>query len=84
MAGEWLLSSERLSSSTTIPQGKHRFSSDHRSYTLSGEVSTRMGDRLGIPGVVDSFLFVLKIIFWSVIFNFSVVSKRLLKLFRPN
>ena len=27
-----------------IPQGKHRFSSDHRSLTLSGEVSTWMGD----------------------------------------
>ena len=42
-----------------------------------------MGDRLGIPRVVDSFLFVLKIIFWSVIFNLSILSKRLLKLFRP-
>ena len=39
-----------------------------------------MGDRLGIPRVVDSFLFVLKIIFWSVIFNFSILSKKLLKL----
>ena len=39
--------------STTIPQGKHRFSSDHRSEALSGGVSTWMGDRLGIPCVVD-------------------------------
>ena len=39
--------------STTIPQGKHQFSSDHRSYKLSGGVSTWMGDRLGIPRVVD-------------------------------
>ena len=46
--------------STTIPPGKNRFSSDHRSQvwlgevsTWLGEVSTWMGDRLGILRVVD-------------------------------
>ena len=48
--------------STITPQRKHRFSSDHRSQALSGEVSTWTIDRLGIPRVVGySFcsLFVL-------------------------
>ena len=40
-------------SSTTTPQGMYRFSSDHRSQVLSGGVSTWLGDRLGIPRVVD-------------------------------
>ena len=40
-------------SSTTIPPGKNRFSSDHRSQVWLGEVSTWMGDRLGILRVVD-------------------------------
>ena len=31
----------------------YRFSSDHRSQVLSGGVSTWLGDRLGIPRVVD-------------------------------
>ena len=39
--------------STTIPPGKNWFSSDHRSQVWSGEVSTWMGDRLGILRVVD-------------------------------
>ena len=39
--------------STTIPPGKNRFSSDHRSQVWLGEVSTWMGDRLGILRVVD-------------------------------
>ena len=39
--------------STTIPQGKHRFSSDHQSKALLGGVSTWMGDCLGIPRVVN-------------------------------
>ena len=39
--------------STTIPLGKNRFSSDHRSQVWLGEVSTWMGDRLGILRVVD-------------------------------
>ena len=39
--------------STTTPPGKYRFSSDHRSQAWSGEVSTWMGDRLGILRVVD-------------------------------
>ena len=39
--------------STTIPPGKNRSSSDHRSQFRMGEVSTWMGDRLGILRVVD-------------------------------
>ena len=50
----------RFVSSTTIPLGKYRFSSDHRSQARSGEVSTWMGDRLGIPRVVDFFPFLKK------------------------
>ena len=38
---------------TTIPPGKNRFSSDHRSQVWFGEVSTWMGDRQGILRVVD-------------------------------
>ena len=38
--------------STTIPPGKNRFLSDHRSQVWLGEVSTWMGDRLGILRVV--------------------------------
>ena len=40
-------------SSTTIPPGKNRFWSDHRSQVWLGEVSTWMGDRLGILRVLD-------------------------------
>ena len=39
--------------STTVPPGKNRFSSDHRSQVRLGEVSTWMVDRLGILRVVD-------------------------------
>ena len=42
--------------STTLPPGKNRFSSDHRSQVWLGEVSTWMVDRQGILRVVD-FLF---------------------------
>ena len=42
----------RHPSPTTIPHWIYRFSSDHRSQAVSGPVSTWMGDRLGIPGVV--------------------------------
>ena len=43
-------------SPTTIPRWIYRFSSDHRSQAASGPVSTWMGDRLGIPGVVGFLL----------------------------
>ena len=43
--------------STIIPQKKDRDSFDPRSQTLSGEDSTWMVDRLEIPRVVDSFIF---------------------------
>ena len=43
---------------TTIPSGKNRFSSNHRSYVLLGEVSTRMGDRQGILRDVDFPFFI--------------------------
>ena len=39
--------------STTIPPGKNRFSSDHRGQVWLGEVTTWMGDRLGKLRVVD-------------------------------
>ena len=56
----------------------YRFSSDHRSQVMSGGVSTWLGDRLGIPRVVD-FLdiyvgvishFLVSLLFW---FFFVVV-----------
>ena len=47
------MSSFQYPASTTIPPGKNRFSSDHRSQVWLGEVSTWMGDRLEIPRVVD-------------------------------
>ena len=54
----------------------YRFSSDHRSQVLSGGVSTWLGDRLGIPRVVD-FLdiyfgvishFLVSLLFWFFFF----------------
>ena len=39
--------------STTIPPGKNQCSFDHRNQVWLGEVSTWMGDRLGILRVVD-------------------------------
>ena len=39
--------------STTTPPGKNQFSSDHRNQVWLGEVSTWMGDRLGILRVVN-------------------------------
>ena len=47
---------------TTIPPGKNRFSSNHRSQVWLDEVSTRMGDRLGILRVVDFPFFIPRII----------------------
>ena len=47
--------------STTTPQGKYRFSSDHRSQVLYGGVSTWLGDHLGIRRVVDFWIH-----FWTV------------------
>ena len=43
---------------TTIPPGKNRFSSNHRSQVWLDEVSTRMGDRLRILRVVDFPFFI--------------------------
>ena len=51
------MSSFRYLSSTTIPPGKNGFSSDHRSQVWLGEVSTWMGDQVGILRVVDSAFF---------------------------
>ena len=56
---------------------KYRFSSDHRSQATSGEVSTWMGDRLGIPRAVDFvFLFVVFFLFlgFALLCFLSVVS----------
>ena len=47
-------------SSTTIPPGKNRFWSDRRSQVRMGEVSTWMGDRLGILRVVGFTFVVLR------------------------
>ena len=47
------MSSLQYLTSGTIPPGKNRLLSDHRSQVWLGEVSTRMGDRLGILRVVD-------------------------------
>ena len=47
------MSSLQYLSSTTIPPGKNRFSSDHQEQGWLGEVSTWMGDRLGILCVAD-------------------------------
>ena len=59
----------RHPSPTTIPHWIYRFSSDHRSQAVSGPVSTWMGDRLGIPGVVGfcfCLLDVANVIFLSL------------------
>ena len=47
------MSSVQYLASTTIPPEKKRFSSDHRCQVWLGEVSTLMGDHLGILRVVD-------------------------------
>ena len=52
------MSSFQYLTSTTKPSGKNRFSSDHRSYVWLDEVSTWMGDRLGIFCVVDFPFFI--------------------------
>ena len=43
--------------STAIPRRKYPVSLAPGSQATSGPVSTWMGDRLGIPGAVDFFLF---------------------------
>ena len=57
------MSSLQHLTSTTIPPGKNRFSSYHRSQVWLREVSTRMGDRLGILRVVDFLFFIPRKIF---------------------
>ena len=52
------MSSFQYLTSTTIRSGKNRFSSDHRRYVWLDEVSTWMGDRLGILCVVDFPIFI--------------------------
>ena len=52
------MSSVQYLTSRTIPPGKNRFSSDHRSQVWLGEVSTWMGDHLGTLRVVDFPLFI--------------------------
>ena len=52
------MSSVQYLTSTTIPPRENRFSSDHRSQVWLGEVSTWMGDHLGILRVVDFPLFI--------------------------
>ena len=52
------MSSFQYLTSVTIPPGNNRFSSDQRSQVWYGEVSTWMGDHLGILRVVDFPLFV--------------------------
>ena len=52
------MSSFQYLTSTTIPPGKNRFSSDHRSQVWLGEVSTWMGDQLRIRRVVDFPFFI--------------------------
>ena len=52
------MSSFQYLTSMNIPPGKNRFSSDHRSQVWLSEVSTRMGDRLGILRVVDFPFFI--------------------------
>ena len=44
--------------STTIPSEKNGYWSDHRSQVWLGEISTWMGDRLGILRVVDFPFFI--------------------------
>ena len=47
------MSSVQYLTCTTLPPGKNRFSSDHRSQVWLGEVNTWKGDHLGILRVVD-------------------------------
>ena len=48
--------------STAIPRRKYPVSLAPGSQATSGPVSTWMGDRLGIPGAVDFFLFFMRVI----------------------
>ena len=52
------MSSVQYLTSTNIPPGKNRFSTDHRSQVWLGEVSTWIGDHLGILRVADFALFI--------------------------
>ena len=52
------MSSLQHLTSTTIPPRKNRFSSDHRNQVWLGEVSTRIGDSLGMLRVVDFAFFI--------------------------
>ena len=52
------MSSFQYLTCTTIPPGKNRFSTDHRSQVWLGEVSTWMGDDQGILRVVDFAFFI--------------------------
>ena len=52
------MSSVQYLTSTNIPPGKNRFSSDHRRQVWLGEVSTLMGDHLGILRNVDFPFFI--------------------------
>ena len=52
------MSSFQYLTSTTIPSEKNRYSFDHRCQVWLGEISTWMGDRLGILRVVDFPFFI--------------------------
>ena len=54
------MSSFQYLTSTTIPPEKNRFSSNHRSQVWLGEVSTWMGDHLGLLRVVDFAFFIAR------------------------
>ena len=65
--------------STAIPCWIYQFSSDHWSQATLGQVSTWMGDRLGILGAVDHFfclptLFYYKKYFSSIVKNYSTIT----------
>ena len=53
--------------STAIPRRKYPVSLAPGSQATSGPVSTWMGDRLGIPGAVDFFLFFMRVILKIII-----------------
>ena len=76
-----IVGSDLCQMSTAIPQGKHWFSSDHRSSSLSGKVSTWMGDRLGIPCVVNilaksqfGFFYCIRLVFDFSETNYTFVN----------
>src|SRR5277367_5174148 len=61
-------------SSTIIPRRTYLFSSDHRSQAPSGLVSTRMGDRLGIPSVVGLFFFHKRVVAYTIMEFYQIGS----------